>query len=132
MTDHPPSVQEEFQQEPAIQSYPPVSVNVQGPVRTQDLPKVINGIRKVVCPADNTPVNVANADPRRGIIRIISTDQPFILGLTRDAVNNPLGEGTPFPINVVIPFTGTGAIYAKSATNGTAATLSVIEEDWTE
>jgi hypothetical protein len=128
--DHGPSIQEEAQQEPTVESYPPVSVVVEGPVRVQDLPAVVNSIRTVVCPSDNTSVNVANSDLRRKTITVISTDQPFILGTNKSDVDG--SAGAKFPINVPIVITGTALLYAKSATNATAATLSVIELDWTE
>lgn len=128
--DYTPEISEEFQADPVSMRYPPVAVTTMGPVRTQELPATVNAIRTVTCPADNSSVNVANSDVRRKQITIVGIDQPFILGTAKSDVDGT--AGAKFPINVPIIIPGTALIYAKSATGGTAATLSVIELDWTE
>lgn len=128
--DRGPTVDDETQQEPAGETHPPVAVTVSGPVRTQDLPGTVTAIRTVNLPADNTSVNVASADLRRKSIVVLSTDQPFVIGITKSDVDGT--GGARWPINVPLIMNGTAQLYAKSGTNATAATLSVIEVDWTE
>lgn len=130
MTDRGPTIDEETQQEPPPETHPPVSVAVVGPVRTQDLPGTVTAVRTVNLPSDNSSVNVANADLRRKSIIILSTDQPFVFGVTKSDVDGT--AGARWPINVPLIISGTALLYAKSGTNATAATLSVVEVDWTE
>lgn len=126
------TIYEETQQEPTEDSYPVVSVNVVGPVRTQPLPSpgTTTTIRRVLCPADGSAVNVSNHDLRRRTIQILSTDSPFYLSTDKSNVDG--GSAPLFPINVFVTVGSTTQLYAKTGTADTQATLSVIEEDWTE
>lgn len=125
-----PTVNEENQNDSPITNYPPVSVTIDYPVNVRELPSVVSAIRKVICPADNTSVNVANQDSRRRSIKILSTDTPFLLGTTKNDVDG--GFAPKYPINVMVTIEGSSILYAKTGTADSAATLSVIELDWTE
>lgn len=130
MTDRGPDVDDETQQEPPEPTHPPVAVTVEGPVRVQELPVVVAAVRRLVLPADNSIVQVANADLRRRVIKVLSTDQPFVMGVEKGHVEGSYAG--LFPINVWAVMEAPVMLYAKSATGGTAATLTIIELDWTE
>jgi hypothetical protein len=115
--------------------HPPVCVVVDGPVRTQQLPfrggmSVTVHIQPATSVAASTGGNQTkrfNADPRRGMLTLLATDQPFYYGFDQTAVEN--GLAATWPINVPLYVRHSDQFWVASA-NVAGSSLSVIREDW--
>lgn len=117
-------IEEVFQeeQEPFIPAI--VGVAVHGPVQVHQLPSVSGGNRSFTMAATDPPKRIANEDPRRRIVRIIS-DQAFFLGT--DANEVATRYGARIPANIWTPVTHQEPLYAQLLVDGT---LSVMTENW--
>jgi hypothetical protein len=114
------------QQEPATTRIDPVAVAIAGPVRTQEVPSVDGGIRRLELPVTTgAPIQILNQDPRRRRVTILSTDVAFKIGPGRDYVE------ALWPINVPLPWRCEGELWGISNT-AAVATLTIVEERWTE
>jgi hypothetical protein len=127
--NHEPDVADETQEEPAeVSPHPPVLVTIDGPVRVQQLPGVRTIFTRVVASGDQTPVVLVNPDLRRREVKFLS-DQPILISDDQQAV---IGNSAPiWPANLLLPIPGSGKIYVKSNTPGTAATIIVVDILWT-
>lgn len=108
----------------------PVAVVIEGPVRTQPLPSVIGASRVVVLPSDGTPVQVGNRSEQRKRMLLLAIDQPFYVGVDRGDVQSLVAG--KWPINVVLEWLSVNPVWAASATGGSACTLTVVEDFWTD
>lgn len=102
-----------------------VPVSVDGPVQTHAVPSVSAGSRTFV--VSTTARRVANADPRRRIVRILGTGGTFRVGATQNEVSSDMTSAT-WPASVPLELTHSDAIYVQAAT--TDVTLAVIVENW--
>lgn len=120
--DRDPTIDELQQLEPVD---PRVRVDVDGPVRTQQLGAVDGSIRGVVVD-DVNGGKLVNHDDRRSVLTIIPYDQPIYLGMTQSEVQAsnaaPIAKGVPVTLH------GVRRLYARSATPGSSATVTVIAE----
>lgn len=132
MTDFGPTIDEENQQEPPRESLgPPVPIVSNYPLRTQELPGVVNSIRTVLLPGDGSIVNIANEDRRRKQITIIPIGQPARLSTNQ---NFQVGstESATIPSNQLVILVAITKLYGITGTPGTDCPVTVIETDWSE
>lgn len=121
-TDQEPSnaeVQQYEQPGPIV-----VPVTIEGPVRTQELPSVIQGIGAEHL--DTAGKRILANDPRRKAATVISLDQDLILSHSQAG----LVSGAPWPKLVPLIFTTRDAVWASSATATTR--ISIIIEGWAQ
>ncbi len=106
-------------------AWPNVPVSVDGPVQTHAVPSVSAGSRTFI--VSTTAKRVANADPRRRVVRIIGTGGTFRVGSTQNEVGSDMTSAT-WPPSIVLELTHSDAIYVQAAS--TDVTLTVIVENW--
>ncbi len=106
-------------------AWPHIPVKVDGPVQTHAVPSVSSGCRTFVI--STSAKRVANADPRRRIVRLLGTGGSFRVGTTPNEVTNDMSSAT-WPASVVLELTHMEEIYVQAAT--TDVTLAVIVENW--
>ncbi len=131
MTDwKDPEVEELTQQEaPTPLVLNPVPVDVQGPVKVQQLPAQ-TGSAKRVNVTDTQSVKIAKGDPRRSILRIWATDQPIYVGYSQAEADG--SQAAKLPINLILPIANLNEVWVRSATPGQATDVSWINDQWTQ
>lgn len=106
---------------------PSVPVAVDGPVQVHQVPSVSSGVRNFTGVTATEAVRVANADPRRRSLTIISVGQNMYVG--NDKVNVEGGtHAALWPANVPLVITHSDWVWVKSATSTTV--VSVLSENW--
>lgn len=105
---------------------PAVGVEVCGPVRIQHLPHKGGGTRTITL-TNTTVRQVLSADPRRGVARLISFDQDFLVSYSAVGSTDP-STMARWPKLVPLEVTATVDVFvlAQAATTS----LSVIQEAW--
>lgn len=106
-------------EEPELSTVP---VDVQGPVRTQDLPSVTQGIGQVSL--DTTGSRILAPDMRRKMATILSLDENMVLSHSQAGLVN----GATWLQNVPLVLGTADEVWAKSSTGTTE--LSIIIEGW--
>jgi hypothetical protein len=121
-----PTAEEVLQIEPTIKE-PPVTVAVDGPVRTQDLPRKggTTFTRTVGTTVGQTPL--LRADHRRASARLISVGQAMLVAFNAASAQDA-SRMALVPANTILVITATTDIWVISATATTA--ISVITELW--
>ena len=104
---------------------PSVRVNVDGPVQVHQVPSVVAGCRSFTA-VGTTAKRIANADPRRRSITIMSIDENFYVGSNQQESES--GYGALWPKLVPLPLTHQDAVYVRATQNTT--TVSVVTENW--
>ena len=103
-----------------------VPVHVDGPVTTHELPSRFGTV--FVVTATTTPQQILGADRQRKKATLISTDNPFLISITRSI--NGSQTAAIWPINV--PYYATHCDAITVATSTSTATISVITENWAD
>lgn len=101
-----------------------VPVDVQGPVRVQDVPSVTLGIGTDTL--DTTGKQLLAPDPRRRCATIYAFDQNIVISHSQAG----LVSGATWPKNVALVLTTQESVWAKSATSTTE--VSLIIEGWVQ
>lgn len=118
---------DDVNQEPEAPDLPlPVNVpvSIDGPVQVHLVSSVSAGSRSWTVGA--TAQRIANADPRRRSVTIISMTQDFHVGATQNECDSEYGPLWPKLVPLVL--THSDAVYVKAATETTA--VSAIVENW--
>lgn len=105
---------------------PNLPVEVVGPVQVHQLPSISAGSRKFVAVASTEARRVANADPRRRSITVLSIAENFYVGATQNEAQS--GYGAEWPKLVPLVMTHQDAVYVTAVQNTT--TVSVLVENW--
>lgn len=108
-------------------SEPPVCVYVDGPVRTQDVPRKAGWTRQYAVGAV-TPVRVAPADHRRACLTLMSVGTNMLVAIGQPATNDPAGHMALWPANVPLPIRATVEVWVLAVVGPTQ--VSVIAEQW--
>lgn len=114
-----------YQEEPAGGLRVPVEV--EGPVRVQQAGSVDETYRSVSVD-DVIGGKLFNSDPRRSYCTIIAIDQPIWLANTQSEVQGT--TGAKIPLGVPISIKATARVFARSATAGQNALVSIISGQW--
>lgn len=104
-----------------------VKTTVEGPVRTQSLPRVSSGIRGVTVP-DGPPKRLLTADPHRASATIIPIGQPLLIAGSAQEVSG--GQPGQIPAGIAVTFTAADELWGACATALTSMTVTVIQERW--
>lgn len=126
--DLQPDELEALQAEPAGE--PPVKVEViriEGPVRTQELPRKQAGSISKTVPASLPAVRLLRADHRRAIARIVATGNPILVAFNQASAADATTMAS-WPINVPLNITADSEVWV--AGSGGPAVVSVITEFW--
>jgi hypothetical protein len=105
---------------------PAVTVNIDGPVQTHNVPSVSGGSRSFAVAALDPAKRVVNEDPRRRILRIIAT-QAFFVGEDANQVQSRYSG--QWPANLVCEITHMEAVYVSLLVDGT---VTVMSENWAD
>lgn len=101
-------------------------VGIDGPVRTQELPrKAASTIQKVVGATQS--VQILRADHRRAIARVVSVGQNVYVAFSQAAAQEPQSMAL-WPQNVPLLVTADAELWVRSSTGTT--TVSVVAEFW--
>lgn len=133
MTDYhvDPTMAEVQQEEAPALPIVAVPVRVDGVVRVQELPAQSGSVRSVVLDADGRAVRVAKPDARRKRLRLLASGQPVYFGYDQATADSPVAG--VLPVGVVLAIEPRDAeLWVRSATAATAATLTVINDQWTQ
>jgi hypothetical protein len=121
-----PDNDEVLQAEPVYAlNEPPVSVVVEGPVRTQPLPTKAGGT--VTRTLTTTPGLVLKADHRRRRALLVSVGQNIYVALNQASAQD-VSRMALWPQNVPLELTNDSDVYAAAATGTTQ--LGVVTELW--
>lgn len=105
---------------------PTVRVDVDGPVQVHLVPSVTGGSRSYADVASTGAQRVANADPRRRSVTLMSIDEDFYVGTSQQEAES--GYGALWPKLVPLPLTHQEEVYVRAAQN--TSTISVLVENW--
>lgn len=105
-----------------------IPVTVDGPVQIHNLPSVSAGSRCWTSVGDVTPVRVANGDPRRRSMTLISLDEDFYVGATQSEVEQ--GYAALWPSGIPLTLTHSDPVYVLCAHDTNTTTISVLVENW--
>lgn len=105
-----------------------IMVRNDGPVRVEELPTHIGGIRTVVAEV-STPIKILNNDPRRKRALLMSRDQEFYFAATQ-AQCNPSYAGFWFS-GIPLELSNQDELWVASADAVAVATITVVNELWT-
>ena len=103
---------------------PTVPVNVDGPVQVHHVPSVVAGCRSYT--VGTTASRVANSDPRRRSVTVISIDEDFYVGANQQESES--GYGALWPKLVPLVLTHQDPVYVTATQN--TSTVSVVVENW--
>lgn len=103
-----------------------LSVNVDGPVEVHQLPSISAGSRSYSGVTALDPVRVANIDPRRRVMRIVSIENDMVYGNSQ--AQAAAGTGVVWPKLVPLELTHGDEVWIRAVTATT--TVSVIVENW--
>jgi hypothetical protein len=123
--DLQPDELEVLQAEPPIGPQPAVHVIVDGPVRTQDLPRKQGATRSRVI--GTTPQKYFAADHRRASVRGVSIGQNVLIAHNAASAADPSTMAL-WPVNTPFLITSDSEIWFASASGTT--TISTITEYW--
>jgi hypothetical protein len=105
---------------------PAAKVSVDGPVRTQELPRKA-GATFNKTGVTTTPFQLLRADHRRAVARIISIGQPMYVALSQASAGD-VSRMALWPAATVFPVTADCEVWVASSTATT--TISVVTEMW--
>ncbi len=105
---------------------PNVRVNVDGPVGVHLLPSVTGACRSFTAIAATSAKRIANANPRRRSITILSIEENIYVGSNQNEAAS--GYGALWPKLVPLVLTHQEEVHVRAAQN--TVTVSVIEENW--
>ncbi len=112
-----------------IPDAPSVKVQVEGPVRTQDLPATSWAV-ELVQPTDSTgALKLVHADPRRKRVIVMSTSGSFYMAPTQAQANIRLAAH--LAQNTSFVFTHRDEIWVNNEPGG-APDISAVVELWTD
>ena len=106
---------------------PSVTVRLDTPVRTQDMPRKAGWTRQYAVGAV-TPVRVAPADHRRACVTLMSVGANMLVAIGQAATNDPLGHMALWPQNLPLPIRASVEVWVLAATGTTQ--VSVVAEQW--
>ena len=119
VVEDPPVDLDDIQQREPIM--PAVRVEVEGPVRVQNLPnRAGNGTVDAIAETGQ-PTHILYADTKRACALMIGSVNWVYM-------TNQTGTQLPWPANVPLPITHSGHVWAKSASGAGAGTISTISE----
>lgn len=104
---------------------PSVPVNIDGPVQIHQVPSVVAGCRSYTA-IGTTAKRIANSDPRRRSITLMSIDENFYVGANQQESES--GYGALWPKLVPLVLTHMDPVYVRATQNTT--TVSVVVENW--
>lgn len=107
---------------------PTVSVAVEGPVRTQELPRKSAGIRGVTV-KDGPPTLLLRADPHRARAVIIPSGAPLLIAGSRQEIQG--GQPGQLPDGQQLEFCARDELWGQSL-GVSSITVTVIQERWAE
>lgn len=107
---------------------PTVCVVVQGPVRTQSLPRKSAGIKGVTV-KDGPPTQLLRADPYRASAVIIPMGDPILIGGSEQEIQG--GQPGQIPADTPVTVTARDEVWVQ-ALGVAALTVTVIQERWAE
>lgn len=125
---HEPTMDELQQEEPPERPLCPTPVNVEGPVRVQELPTHLGGLRTITIDTTGGTAPVLKADPRRKQVTLLAHDQDIRLGTSQQGAVGSTGALWPVSVPLVLQ---TGDELWIVSTTGTTE-LTVIVEQWTQ
>lgn len=105
---------------------PNVRVNVDGPIQVHLLPSVTAGMRSYLAIAATGAQKVANADPRRRSLILMSIEENIYVGVTQQEAAS--GAGALWPKLIPLVLTHQDTVYVRAAQN--TVTVSVVAENW--
>lgn len=127
-SDLQPDVGEVLQEEPEYVMSVQGKVAVQGPVRTQELPRKA-GATKTRTVTDTAYVQMLDSDPRRGFVMVMSMDAAFYFGFT-EASMQATSAMSVWPKNVPLPLPLSAELWVQSAETGVSTRISVTTGLW--
>jgi hypothetical protein len=127
MTDLQPDVGDVLQEEPYTM---PVTgaVAVDGPVRTQELPRR-NGATKSRTVSDTAYVQLLDNDPRRGFMLVMSMDAELYYGFTEASMQAPSAMSV-WPAKVPLTLPVAAELWVMCAEAGKTTRVSVTTGLW--
>lgn len=131
MADLQPDVGEVLQEEAPYVMQMKGCVTVQGPVRTQELPRK-GGANKTRTVGDLKAVQVLEADKRRGWAVLISMDQEMYVSFTETSMEEPSVSATVWPKGVPFEVPASVDVWVKCAATGQSTRVSVATALWAE
>lgn len=105
------------------------AVTVDGPVRTQALPRKGGATRTRVVPA--AKVQLLTSDPRRARVVLMSMDQELMIAYSDAAAQDP-STMTIWPKGVPFECTATVDVFVQCAADAQTTRVSVTTELWAE
>lgn len=123
--DLQPDELEALQAEPPTGPEPAVRVIIDGPIRTQDLPRKSAASRTRTL--TTTVQKILSADHRRASARIISIGQPILIAFNSASASDPSTCGV-WPANLAFVLTADSELWVGSQTGTTS--LSIFTEFW--
>ena len=102
-----------------------VPVEHLGPVQVHQLPAKLGTAFAVT--ASSTPQQILGADRFRKVARLISTDNPFGVSVSRSVNGTQTGAVWPANVPLILEHSDAITVYTASGT----ASVSVITENWT-
>ena len=108
-------------------SYPSVSVTIETPVRTQELPAAAGDMRSRD-DITTTPAKLFDADPRRKRLVLIANTAPIVISRTQQECVN--GRGAHIPTGTSIELTHREPVWVASESG--VQTVSWVHELWTD
>lgn len=127
--DLQPDMDTVLQEEPEYLT-PAVTVAVQGPVRTQALPRGGGATRTVILDAEKAR-RILTANPRRGSAQLISHTEDFRVAYSEVAASHP-DTMALWPKLVPLVVTAAVEVHVMCAVDATTTTLSWLAESWAE
>lgn len=131
MTDLQPDTKEVLQEEPDYVMPVTGTVVVQGPVRTQALPRK-GGATRTRTVSDTAYVRVLEADPRRASATLMSMDREMYVGFTEASMQAPGTAASVWPAKVPFMADATVDVYVQSAESGQSTRVSITTSLWAE
>lgn len=126
-----PTVDEVQQDEAPALPLVPVPVRVDGVVRVQPMPAQGGSAKSVVLAADAASIKIAKPDPRRASIRLVAVDQKVYFGYSQAEADS--STAALLPTGLVVAITNRDAeVWVRSGVAAQAATLTVINDQWTQ
>lgn len=124
MTDLQPDVTEILQEEAPDSGIIPV--DIQGPIRTQNLPRKLAASRTVTF-GDVTPKRLLRANPMRASANLVSFTSDMLVAFNRAAKEDP-STMARWPMNTPLLVTAATDVYVAPVT--APMTISVVAEYW--
>jgi hypothetical protein len=131
MTDwKDPEVEELNQSEsPSPLVVNPVPVDVQGPVKVQQMPAQTGSTRNYSV-VDTDATKITKNDPRRSRLRIWTQTQPVYVGYTQaEALGT---QAAILPTGLILEIGNLNEVWVRSATAGQTAVVSALNDQWTQ